>query len=67
MVTEQEFATVLAMIAQGVINIDEGLTTIEKDSPVHQAMVKLCEMVNAGKVGVVEKPAKRVAGPKIKK
>jgi hypothetical protein len=34
---------IMSGIAQGAINISEGLTTIEKDSRVHRAMLDLCE------------------------
>lgn len=37
---------VMHWIAQGVINIDYGHTTIEKDSKVYKAMVTLCEYMN---------------------
>jgi hypothetical protein len=44
------FETVMHYIAQGAINISEGLTTIEPDSPIHRAMLALCEMTSAGLV-----------------
>jgi hypothetical protein len=37
---------VMHYIAQGVINIDEGLTTIEPGSNIHLAMAELCRLVN---------------------
>lgn len=44
------FEIVMHYIAQGAINISEGITQIEDGSPVHKAMLALCEMVNAGQV-----------------
>jgi len=44
------FDSMMAWIAQGVINIREGVTTIEADSPIHRAMVQLCELVTDGYV-----------------
>ena len=37
----------LALIAQGVINIAEGITTIEPDSPIHKAMSTLCDKIHS--------------------
>lgn len=39
---------VCQLIAQGVINIDSGYTTIEPGSPVHRAMSAFCEYANKG-------------------
>lgn len=47
---EMNFADVMRLIAQGAINVTEGITTVEQDSPVHRAMKKLCEMVSKGEV-----------------
>lgn len=48
-----DFDDVMHFIAQGVINIDAGITTIEPGSNVHKAMVQLCALVNEGKVGEI--------------
>jgi len=37
---------VFASIAQGAINIDDGLTTIEAGSRVHTAMHTLCKLID---------------------
>lgn len=37
-------------IAQGVINIESGYTTIELGSPVHRAMTAFCEYASKGRV-----------------
>lgn len=38
-------AEAVAYIAQGVINIDSGLTTIEPGSRVHRGMSELCRIL----------------------
>lgn len=53
-VTKQVFQNAMACIAQGAINIDSGMTTIEKCSRIHNAMHSLCELVNTGKVGLLK-------------
>ena len=45
-----EFDNIMHFIAQGAINISEGLTEVEADSPVHRAMSDLCRLVSEGKV-----------------
>lgn len=45
-----EYEIIMHWIAQGAINITEGLTTIEADSPVHMAMQELCRLANEGKI-----------------
>lgn len=40
-------------IAQGAINVDTGLTTIEKGSNVHKAMHRFCEAWHNGEIGVI--------------
>ena len=52
--TKKEFDDLMAAIAQGVVNIDEGITTIEPRSRIHHAMVKLCTAVINGEVGLIE-------------
>lgn len=42
--TEDEIDALFAMLAQGVINIDSGLTTIENGSRVHRAMSRIVEL-----------------------
>lgn len=49
-ITLDEFTLVMAALAQGVINIDAGITTIEKDSRVYSAMLKLCEIASSGQL-----------------
>lgn len=49
------FDEAMHWIAQGVINVAEGHTTIVAGSRVHRAMERLCEMVTAGKVGLVDR------------
>ena len=44
------FAQVVAAIAQGAINIDNGLTTIETGSRVHRGMHELCRLLSDGLV-----------------
>ena len=44
------FDEVIHYIAQGAINIDEGIITIEKGSRVHEAMGRLCEMLSNGEI-----------------
>jgi hypothetical protein len=46
----------IALLAQGVINISEGLTVIEKDSPVFKAMLTLIERDLAIKTGRAKLP-----------
>lgn len=41
-------ADVKFFIAQGAINIDEGVTTIERQSKVHRAMHDLCWYLSNG-------------------
>jgi hypothetical protein len=43
-----DWETVCHYIAQGVINIEEGYTTIEPGSKVYKAMVAFCEYANKG-------------------
>jgi hypothetical protein len=52
------FEEAMHYIAQGAINISEGLTTVEDGSPVHQAMKAMCEMVSQGVVTAKEGKAK---------
>lgn len=47
---KREFDLTMHFIAQGVINIDEGHTTINAGSPIHKAMAALCTAVSAGDV-----------------
>ena len=56
------FDEVMSWIAQGAVNIAEGHGTIEAGSPVHRAMLALCEYVNAGRVGLLT-PARAVGAP----
>ncbi len=58
------FEKIMHFIAQGVINVSEGLTTIDADSPIHRAMSGLCRVVSDGSLTIadlggqlVEKPA----------
>lgn len=44
------FDVMMHYIAQGVLNIREGETTIEADSPIYRAMAQLCELVTDGYV-----------------
>jgi hypothetical protein len=44
------FDVMMHFIAQGVLNIAEGETTIEVDSPIYRAMAQLCELVTDGYV-----------------
>ena len=44
------FDEAIHWIAQGAINIDEGLERVEKDSYVHKAMHRLCDLVAKGRV-----------------
>jgi len=44
---EMPWLDIMAGIAQGAINITEGLTTIERGSRVHLAMLALCERFTA--------------------
>jgi len=41
---------VCRLIAQGAVNVAEGHTNIEANSPVHKAMCAFCEYVNKGQV-----------------
>lgn len=50
--TIEQFDGVMHFIAQAAINITEGLTNIEEGSPIHHAMIKLCQLANDGRVGV---------------
>ena len=43
-----DFQEVSALIAQAAINIDEGITHIEKDSSIHKALHEFCRMANDG-------------------
>jgi len=52
-VTAEDFRQAMAGIAQAVVNIDSGLTTIGRDSAVYCSMVALCDLVTNGKVGVL--------------
>lgn len=42
--------SLMRTLAQGVINIHEGITTIEVDSPVHRAMSQLVNLYTSGKL-----------------
>ncbi len=59
---QQQLDAVMAGIAQGVINIAEGHTTIEKGSRVHECMAELCELVTSGAVGVIEPRPPLISG-----
>lgn len=50
---QDEFDKVMHDVAQCAINITEGRGTIMNDSRSHRALLKLCEMVNDGKVGLL--------------
>ena len=52
------FQAIMALIAQGVINIDEGITEIQQHSPIHSAMRELCKFVNLGYVALTPKGEK---------
>lgn len=49
------FGRAMGFIAQGAINVDCGITTLEKGSPTHTAMNELCRLVNDGHVGLTAK------------
>jgi len=49
--TTMTWAEIMSLVAQGAINIAEGHTNIEKGSPVHQAMLDLCERFTAIETG----------------
>lgn len=51
-----EFDKVVSLIAQGAINISEGLTEIEAGSPVHTAMQELCRLASANEIAHVHAP-----------
>jgi hypothetical protein len=55
MTTEQQFELVTWGIAQAVINIDEGHTTIERGSRVYEALVAFCKLVAAGELQLRER------------
>lgn len=61
------FNSVVAMIAQGAINIDCDATTIERDSPVHKAMNELCALVSDGLVALTPEGKKFEAAEKKKR
>jgi len=44
------FDNIMHRIAQGVLNIEEGLTTVDRNSQIHKAMSELCDLVAAGNV-----------------
>ena len=48
---DKPFEDIMAFVAQGVINISEGLTGIEPSSAIHRAMEELCYRVTEGVVG----------------
>ena len=52
----EKFDRIMHFIAQGVINITEGRTTIEASSAIHRAMEELCEAVHKGEVGLTACP-----------
>lgn len=52
-ITRDQFDAVLSALAQGVINICEGHTTIEADSRIHKAMSKVIEMWQKGELALV--------------
>lgn len=41
----------MAFLAQGVINITEGLSKIEPDSVIHHGMQRVCRLVNEAETG----------------
>jgi len=45
----------LAGIAQGVVNIDEGMIRIHPCSYIHRSMAAVCEMIPAAKIEEVER------------
>lgn len=51
-----EYNAMLASIAQGVVNIAEGMTTIEQGSRIHRAMEQLCTAAHKGQI-VLADPA----------
>lgn len=51
--TRNRFEAAMAMIAQGVVNIESGLGEIKPTSRVHVGMTDICEMVTDGKVGLL--------------
>ena len=51
---KRHFVDVMSGIAQGVVNIETGLTEIEEGSRVYKCMAELCKMVSQNKVGVLE-------------
>ena len=48
------FPKIMHFIAQGAINVAEGHTTIEADSPIHRAMSDLCQRVSDGSLTIAE-------------
>ena len=52
---KMSFDIVMANIAQGVINIDEGFTEIQANSRIHNAMKQLCDLVSRGQLTPGEK------------
>lgn len=58
------FNSCIAMIAQGAINIDCDITTIEKGSALHNAMHDLCAMVSDGLVALTPEGKKFEAAEK---
>lgn len=49
---DREVTAIVANIAQGVINIDCGHTTVEKGSRVYNAMANLLKLINDGDVEI---------------
>lgn len=47
---QQQFNEMMAAIAQGVVNIAEGMTRIEKGSRIYNAMEQLCAAVVRGEI-----------------
>lgn len=52
--TNDEFTTMMHFIAQGAINVDEGHTTILRNSPIYKAWHALCKAVTEGHVALVK-------------
>lgn len=61
MTKHEELDLCLTALAQGVINIDTGLTTIEIGSRIHRAMSRIVEMYVRGNVHATEHSTKPAA------
>ena len=52
MTTKELLDQAMTALAQGVINITEGITTIEHESRVHRAMSYVVELYVQGRLGL---------------